>query len=264
MSMQVGTIIENKLYQRCDICGDTQKNPDRGHLILYLDTGTVHCYRCGYHAQRTIGDMISVWSHYHIQPKAKETIFDDPKNLPEIAPGTIGSSGRVSYVQGRWSGKGAEIFLMRDLLGKKLGYHVKGFLQKRSENHGTRGFGYYGDSAPILGNETHDVYRIVEGPYDVIYPNDLCTFGLPTMSHIVMLGIRNLILCPDGDVIQDARLLKRWFQPFLKQNMLITGVEMIPDKLDPDECPQENRTLVPWEDFKRWYYKETYHLKENR
>ena len=251
MSMPVGLQIGNKLYQRCSSCGDTQKDPDRGHLILYLDSGTVHCSRCGYHAFVTLGEMMSVWSVNPPQHHQSGEVSNDPTG-EIIPPGSVGPSGRISYVENRWEAQNAEIFSMRTTTGRTTGYHLRSTLEKQSNTRGVRSFGFYGPRIPTMA-EGDGLLRLVEGPYDVVYPMDICVFGIPNKAQVMQLAWRNIIICPDGDVWRDTDLLRAWISPFIRRDLMISGVEMIPNGGDPDECRAEDRTLIPWEEFKSWY-----------
>lgn len=252
MSMPIGTRIGNKLYQRCQECGDSIKNPDKGHLIIYLDNGTIHCSRCGYHDQLTLGTMISTWADYPVEAAQKAAPVPGVPDYEMIPAGSPGPAGRISYVEPRWSAEAAEIFAMRKPSGETTGYHMRGTIDKVSQSRGLRTFGFYGSTVPTVIDEGFT--RVVEGPYDVVYPVDICTFGLPNKTQVDLLTWRTLVLCPDGGVYRDKQVLKGWIQPFIRGKSLISHVEMIPDGADPDECPVNRRIPVPWEEFKPWYY----------
>lgn len=260
--MPVGLQVGNKLYQRCDSCGDTPKDPDRGHLILYLDSGSIHCSRCGYHAFATLGEMMGIWGVNKPQDTKSRVVNNDPTG-ELIPPGSVGLSGRISYVEDRWVATGAEIFAMRNPSGETQGYHLRSLLGKDSQTRGVRAFGYYGERMPTLA-ETDSFLRIVEGPYDVVYPNDVCTFGLPDKAQLQQLNWRNLVICPDGDVFRQPKLLRGWFRNLVRSQLMIEGVEIIPNGMDPDECRAEDRSFMEWKEFKEWYWQQASQARSSR
>jgi len=102
------------------------------------------------------------------------------------------------------------------------------------------GFGYEGYSLFDYQNPV----RIVEGPYDVIYPKDACTFGIPRSQQIRQLQFQSVIICPDGDVWNRIDLLRAWLLPW--KNALVVGVERLPINKDPDEVPVNEREVISY------------------
>lgn len=119
-----------------------------------------------------------------------------------------------------------------------MGYSIRDVDKKRLITVGRRGLGYMGDD--LLGCST---VRIVEGPYDVLSAEDVCTFGLPSNSQVQQLQGLTLILCPDGDLWYRPNLLQRYLARF--RDCYVAWVERIPDGADPDETPEEDRYRYP-------------------
>lgn len=248
MSARVGEWMGNKLYIRCPECGDSN-NHSHAHMALDFTRGTAHCFRCGYHRDLSLSELAE-YDGYAIsdqRPKFEDQLEGLRPHLAEVK-GPVGVSGRFTLVQRKFTLKRAdkvpaEIFESRDQHGKVIGFHgrISG-KSKKSRTWGKRAFGYYGTS---LTGRT--IIRVVEGPYDVRYEEDVCTFGMPSSSHARALGLTPLILCPDGDVWTDREKFLAFFRPFMDSNVLM--IEQLPDGLDPDEVPDNERAQIPWTIF---------------
>jgi hypothetical protein len=130
-------------------------------------------------------------------------------------------------------GGSTDVFPMRTPSGLTTGFHIRNEQGRRT--FGKRGLGFVGTSMSELGNR-----RIVEGPYDVQYPEDLCLFGLmPSKTQRRFLSLFNLILCPDGDIWARQTILARYMKQFERSRII--GIERLPDGKDPDEVVIERR-----------------------
>lgn len=137
-----------------------------------------------------------------------------------------------------------DAFLSRDGAGQTVGVA----LRRRGEHrfHGQRVLGWVGD---VLLSRPHDPLRLVEGPYDVLTPRDVCAFGFPTSAAWAALAYQFVIACPDGDVWEDREQARLYVRALLRAERLgvvIVGVEVLPPGLDPDQVPvadRERRTL---------------------
>jgi hypothetical protein len=127
---------------------------------------------------------------------------------------------------------------MRDIQGNITGYQHR-TPDKRIQTEGTRGYGYVGNS---LVNT--DYIRLVEGPYDVVYDNDVCVFGSLSYGMVQLLKLYTLLLAPDSDVIRQGSKLTsfvRMVDKLLDNGYNITGVEIFDKGYDPGSTYAENR-----------------------
>jgi hypothetical protein len=137
---------------------------------------------------------------------------------------------------------------MRDIHGNVTGYQHR-TPDKRIHTEGVRGYGYVGTS---LVNT--DYIRIVEGPYDVVYHNDVCIFGSLSYGMVQRLKLYTLLLAPDSDVIRQRSKLQsfvRMVDKLLVKGYNIKGVEIFERGYDPGSVYEENRqrTVLSAEEF---------------
>lgn len=232
----------NKLYMRCPHCGDSA-DEEHGHLIVYIKTGYFTCLRCQVEGQLNFADQLGLYSQYQRSSRKRPGFISadspsHPQVVPELGPAEW---QRPSLVTRRFNIEGQyDVFETRDLFhGKVWGYHVRDSQLKQSRNLGSRAFGFHGE-VPKLGS----LIRLVEGPYDVVYPNDVCTYGLlPSEQQLRQLRYFRVILCPDGDVwTSTPKQLRTYLSRF--RGLFIEHVERLSG--DPDEIPISQREVVPW------------------
>lgn len=217
---------------KCPFCeGNTQQH--RKTLYIY-SSDTYWCARC----------------------KKSGVISDiDPSLLTGITP-TIkqpikqtfeynNKGDRFSVCKQRYYDNQKDVFQIKTAQGEITGHYTR-YPNKQSHIEGTKNFCYRAKFLSI-----GDTYRLVEGVYDCIYPNDVAVLGFPNQAQVKQLKPYQLILCPDGDVWKDKETAKRWFEPF-KWSKNILHVEYIKDSKDPDECPLNERKQLDFNKVKEW------------
>ncbi len=250
MTAKVGTFSSGELWLRCWFCGDSQKNLDKAHLSVNGE-GLYHCMRCGRGGKLKVGEFISMMNHYGKEWGVVEVTKERKKNWRKVhkdllpGPASLRKTRIDRYhlltTQGFY-----DVFLSRRRGGKVIGLVIVNAETGRKKMMGKRGFGY-------VGNEICSRIRLVEGPYDVRYKKDVCTFGIPSTSQLDKLRGKTAILCPDGDVWTDIGLLSQLKRTIRKSKfLLVEGVEKLEEDKDPDEVPREDRERITLEEFFRW------------
>jgi hypothetical protein len=94
----------------------------------------------------------------------------------------------------------------------------------------------------------------VEGPYDVVYDNDVCVFGSLSYGMVQRLKLYTLLLAPDSDVIRQRSKLQsfvRMVDRLAYKGYNIRGVEIFEKGYDPGSTYAENRqrTVLPAGEF---------------
>lgn len=222
---------------KCPYCKG-QTNDNRRTLYLY-STDTYWCARCKQHG------LVS-----EIDPLLLQGLTPQVKHQTAIKKFEYNNQGsRFSVCKNRHSEEGNDVFQIKLPDGQLVGHYYRRLEDKQSKIEGIKGFGYR-ETFLQLGA----TYRLVEGVYDCIYPNDVAVLGYPNQFQANQLKwfskIGQLILCPDGDVWKSKESLKRWFEPFQYHKNVV--VEYIPRFLDPDECPQDERTKVEFNKIWKW------------
>lgn len=241
-----GTIDDRgRLWMVCPYCDDTV-----GHMVFNPDTWTLHCFRCGVtaYAPLDMGDTLRAAPRRHGGTKDVGPQEQLSRVLDQLLPGpglARPSSLARYHVTDRF-GQLWDAFLSRETDGEITGVHLRssGDL-KRARTIGHRALGYVGTNLGDRGLARP--LRIVEGPYDVTAAEfDVCVFGVPTSRQVKRLAGHLVILCPDGDVWPRPDLLERWVGPWLADpNIVVIAIERLPDSLDPDEVPVEERERMP-------------------
>lgn len=211
------------------------------HFGISLKTFTGYCYRCGYIGgiedltSQEISTLLNVTSEE--APKTERTILSTP-----VPGGLFGRPTALDVYH--WNG--FELFIRFDIRTfEPTGVHLR--------QRGSKGVSYgqgrgVGLSKEILRGEQFPFYRLVEGPYDALYPNDICLYGLPSKGlfrRLINGGFLPLVLCPDGDVWGNPTLLKTWFSFPLQNPQYFLYVERLPQDKDPDEVLEKQREKVP-------------------
>lgn len=249
MTHTVGDVRDHRLWVRCPFCGDSDE-PTHAHLSVDLMKGFYYCVRCnagGRLAPKHLFAMAQAVGAEVYVSELGET--DQDRELPDLQPGPGNSRGsQLSRYHlprrddhGEW-----DAFQMRDPLYNLVsGIHLRS--GKDRVNLGDSGIGWVGEG-PLLSSATQPL-RVVEGPYDVVMPWDVCVFGFLSVNRLRSLRGHFLTLCPDGDV---------WTKPDLTRSFLKTlrwsindpaaphvlELEVLPDGKDPDEMSGENRIIV--------------------
>jgi len=215
----------------CPHCSKHRKKNYLKTLKIYPETGSFFCHHCKRHGTLENLDVdITIERKHH-----------------EVRKHWNGKTNRFSTVKPKHSNETQEYFGIKSPAGQIVGYHERGEY-KFSRTTNERLFGYSEDYLQL--NKT---YRIVEGPYDCIYNNDICVFGYPSKKQAKLLKYYSLILCPDGDVWKTKETLVNWICPFLWND--VKYVERLPNEKDPDEVHMNERTILDWKDVKKWVWK---------
>lgn len=242
MAGRVGEIKNGELWIRCPYCGDSRYNLWKAHMSVNLERGLFHCHRCN------VGGILP--------PKLKAQLLSFPEttnierqlldDLGEVipGPGSTRKSRLARYHYRNEEGVLFDVFEMKDpKTSKRTGFHMRG-PEKLSLTYGT-GLGWEGKKK-LISSPAFPLY-LVEGPYDVTLPREICCFGLVTSRRILQkLKGQYVVLVPDGDVWQREDLLRSLLK-LLKnppRECTIIGVEYLPDGKDPDEVSSSERTLL--------------------
>jgi hypothetical protein len=232
-----------ELQTRCWQCGDSRSH---NHLYVNTDTRLYFCHRCGRGGRLSHADYAAVVAGNAPLVSAKKRA-DWQRFLPNLMPGA--ATARPSaldrfHLPALGDLDPTDVFLSRDYHGNTIGVCLcAGKLKKL---FGKKGIGFAGEE-PLVSS-WHNPLRLVEGPYDVLSPADVCCFGLIGPSAYAQLAYQWVILCPDGDV---------WVKPHLRKYLrrmlydtsrygkaCIVAVERLPDNQDPDNVPIEERERV--------------------
>ena len=216
----------------CPFCQGNTRN-DRKTLYLY-QSDTYWCARC----------------------KRNGVVTDlDPSVISDITPTTktqekkqykYNNEGkRFSVCKQRYFDGNKDVFQIKHSSGEVTGHYTR-YPNKQSHIEGTKNLCYRAKFLSI-----GETYRLVEGVYDCIYPNDVAVLGFPNQAQVKQLKLYQLILCPDGDIWTNKEQAKRWFEPF-KWSKNILYVEYLKDSKDPDECPQTERKQLTFNQVKEW------------
>lgn len=240
-----------KIYKRCEYCGDSQKDPSKRHMAIFVDSGYFRCYRCGIEGYLPIAELVEMVFHEWGDNHSMRPVQSNERPLRPLDSELVFNAGpnprynRFSHVRNRYHllhPKSLDIFEIKDPHGSTQGYALRDISVKtmRTILFGKMGFGYFPQKLP----SSRVPIRIVEGPYDVVTEHDVCTFGIPRSGQIAQLQFQPIILCPDGDVWNRLDLLRAWLLPW--KSRLVVGVERLPQNLDPDEVPVGDRETLTY------------------
>ena len=234
MTGKAGFIKEDELWIRCPFCGDSQNDPTKAHFSVNAD-GLYYCLKC--HTGGRLGnkEFLAVAPLF-----GKESIeLEEVQALPELIPGP--GSQRASRLHRYHLPTGEDAFQMRNQKSEIIGIATIG---KQRRIYGKRGLGY----RDVLVSSPQKPLIIVEGPYDVLYDDEICLFGLPSPGALKMLKGQYIILCPDGDLWvepEKTKILISIVKRIVKmKDPILVGVQMIPGGLDPDEHPRSERSFI--------------------
>lgn len=215
---------------KCPYCTGKHNN-SRKTLYLYPGTSTYYCFRCS--AFGSLNQLEGIEIRLENKVPQKTNFID-----------WNGRGERYSLVTKRDFTNNVDTFQIKEPNGKQVGIHQRK-PPKKSRTIGTRAFGYHADYLAL-----DSTVRLVEGPYDVVYPNDVCSFGIPNNYQSRLLKPYQLILCPDGDVWKSKKTVLQWLKPFLYSN--VKYVERVPDDKDPDEITETERKIIEWKELKQY------------
>ena len=216
----------------CPFCLGNTRN-DRKTLYLY-QSDTYWCARCKRNGVVTGLDPSIIAG---ITPLIKN------KEVKQYQYNNEGK--RFSVCKQRYYDGNNDVFQIKTSAGEITGHYTR-WPNKHSHIEGTKNFCYREQYLEIGGN-----YRLVEGTYDCIYPNDVALLGFPNQAQVKQLKLYHLILCPDGDIWTNKEQCKRWFEPF-KYSRNVLYVEYLQDSKDPDEVTENNRKKLTFKQVKEW------------
>jgi len=216
---------------KCPKCtGNTNNN--RETLYLYTN-GSYWCARC-----KSQGRITELGENFYNQINIRPRIINESPTINWNGRGL-----RFSVCRKRDYSYGSDCYQLKSVTGNSVGtYSRRG---RESTTVGQRAFCYKEEYLDLA-----KTYRIVEGVYDCVYPEDVSIQGIPSSVQAQQLKPYNLILCPDGDIWLDKDKLKLWFLPFWHNK--VDKVEYIADGKDPDEATVEQRKSVDWLDLKNY------------
>lgn len=247
-------MVNSKITARCPFCGDSQVHPDKKHLTIYMDSLSFYCFRCGTYGELSLRDAMALLSLIPSDGSEQFSGVTLPAGSTDGRPATtsghsaavmtppeewktrLAKNSRPSAVSRRWQANGYDIFEMKSRSGELTGFHLRNLKVKKAYTIGKVGFGYSGAKLSPA-----KVWKVVEGPYDTLDTDFVCTFGVPTESLVRNLGLLDLILIPDGDVWNRDDLFLRWFKPFVSLKVPFQEVWKIHDGKDIDEAEQITR-----------------------
>lgn len=244
------TIYRDELYLRCVFCGDSKRSKRKAHLSVNITTGAYYCYRCNTKGLAPAHIRVDLLGVMPGEVKYDKQDFEDL--LPQLLKGS--KSGRKTklptYHYQDEVGRFFDAFLLWDDYDTEepVGVLLRNadgnkFSKIVGEKH--RSWPYAPDN---LTSSADTPLRIVEGPYDVLGDNDVAIHGLITRGTLQELFGHYVVLCPDGDVWENDQLrfqfrnLVRWC--VRQGEFTFVGVEFLPNGLDPDDVPLEQRTLI--------------------
>lgn len=226
-------------WARCPNCGDSATNRHKAHMLI--DTkGSTYCYKCGHSSQLSIGDLIDVALGNKSVDEAVEAaelgIRDEARTFRRPSLLTVFSDDTP----------GADAFEMRNQHGERTGWHIR-YPGKKFSNEGDRGIGFIGN---WLVSRPFEPLVVVEGPYDVVKPNYVCTFGTMNAGNLAKFFRMQFVwLFPDQDIVANkttrARFADQVIKPALDAMVFIQGVILAPG--DPDEVEDNQRQWLTTE-----------------
>lgn len=226
MTYRIGTIHQNNIFVRCPHCGDSEHRSYVGHLSINIVTGMYRCFRCGAQGRLSTREHFLLYSDYSSAVALAQQDFDldtVPVGLPPLEDDRH-TLVPHSYVEPY------RVYAMRSPTGRVVGYHYRHIHSKWHKNKGSLGYGYSGD---YLG---HSDIRLVEGVYDVVYPNDVAVFGGITMSKVLPLVPYTITLAPDGDIIAEdgkRESFIRSVKGLMRRGFAVQGIEVFGEGIDP-------------------------------
>lgn len=177
MTGRAGERRGNEIWLRCPHCGDTQKSQSKAHYSINSE-GLFHCLRCGVGGRLSLRDYLKFLyaDHRDLIPDVS-TALDWEDILDELLPGP-GYSRPSALDRFHLSNvdRHYDVFLSRTPEGDIVGLALSDLAHRRRMLVGTRSFGWAGAA---LTSTPQGPLRLVEGPYDVMGTQDVCTYGLP-------------------------------------------------------------------------------------
>lgn len=257
MTQKKGTYVDGELWLRCPFCGDSERNRWKAHFSINGE-GLYYCLRCKASGRLPIRERVRILSKYgvdygiHADNKTERWEDTWDKLLP--GPGTTRNSCLRRFHLLTTKGF-YDVFSIRTRDSRIVGIQLVNTRTRRKRIRGQvrRGLGFV-----RLESSPEEPLIIVEGPYDVVEDNYVCTFGIPSYSQLKELRGHFIMLYPDGDVWYDRRQifnLQRSVAKAVTQGLFMIGALKIPNRnQDPEDVWNEDgevEMLTPQE-FQSW------------
>lgn len=240
MTGRAGEIRDDELYIRCPSCGDSDSDPTKAHCSINLRKFVFYCFRCGDSGRLTTRQAFSLLSNLNgdFDFRSAEETEDD--ELPDVLPGAGSSRAsklqRFHYIdqnQITW-----DAFQMRQVQDNQVtGYHMRYGKQKYTFGDKTA---EWIETGPLISSVNKPI-TLVEGPYDVVYPNWVSVYGLLNRTTVSQFKGHYINLCPDGDCWSKFSLLSAMIRTLdwllNNQNKIyLCNLIVLPNNTDPDEA----------------------------
>lgn len=253
--MKAGTYYNGELWLRCPHCGDSQRNKWKSHYSINAQ-GLYHCYKCGAGGKLSPKERRELmlderfegpWSSSNVK-QSWNSVFQ--RLLP--GPGNTRESALDRYHLIR-DDSYYDVFKSTTPFGTMIGLQLVDVATGKKKMLGKKGVAV----SEEFRNATFSDHlpNLVEGPYDVLESNDVCTFGIPSVTHFKLFKEWPAItITPDGDIWSKPRLLAQ-LKSTVKQGQKYVQVEgvqrIVQAYLDPGDRPDEIEFLEV-EEFLAW------------
>ncbi len=248
--MKPGTIKNDELWIRCPYCGDSSDHW-KCHFRIQLKTGLFHCHRCGEGGKLDAAKIfqLNLMKFRELDPLILE------KQTFSLGPGTKRKSllqryhtpDNVDAFKLWWTGSPEAIH---------VGWDVRG---KQKHTVGIKGIAWIDTPRPLTSTPS-DPLTLVEGPYDVVKPRDVCLSGFFNSEALRQLKGQLFYLCPDGDIWTNQELFIGFYNrviKILRSNLYsVLGIIFLPGNKDPDESSE--RPILSTEEFLSYGSRQTH------
>lgn len=225
MTYRENTQHRNYLFVRCPFCRDSQKRDYVGHLSINIQSGSYYCFRCYISGKLSPQEHLELLNSYQANIELSMVDMDE---LPTLSGNQLFDS-RPTVLDHSYEPP-FRVYQMRLPNGHVTGYYYRHTEYKYSTIKGHLGYGFFGDAIE------HSSIRVVEGPYDAVYENDVCLFGSLSGIKFKHLYPYEITLAPDGDILADRyrRANFRYtVKSLLKKGYSIVRIEEYPQDIDP-------------------------------
>lgn len=227
-----------EVYIRCDFCGDS-KDPNHAHFAVFKDGGG-YCLKCRQSKRLSIFELLAVTegaalSTEELRDAHYDTAEDEEEQDVRVLRPALPERLTLLDTYADQDKPGYYGWQMRDAAGNETGWHFRNVETKWFLNEGERGFGYVGER---LYSTPDQPIVLVEGPYDVVKPHYVSTFGCIGPQHLAMLQLQTVICFPDPDVLDTVAKRKSFetmlYQAYMNHRVFVQGYLLANG--DPDEA----------------------------
>lgn len=230
--MYVGQTTAKGVYSRCEVCGDSTKNPNSAHKLTDVN-GRTYCFRCGASGIASAAALINVT--LQAEGKQKKTFHAPPgRDVRKcLSRHTALTDWCVDQFDRAWFPK------RNPQTGAIVSWHMKKDKQCKSQG---AGLGFNG----TLYSTPDNPLTLVEGPYDVLTSRYVCAFGTIKASHAAALAGHYVQLLPDGDVWYNEGMRKQFLRAMRAFGTLCLRVGVLGQDEDPDDFKDKEES-IPWQ-----------------